>query len=199
MPAKRRRKANIPLRAGGPVEAGPRERRYGKAGHRAGKTKGWSLVTASFGGIRTGLALVELVPERSHVVLKKIWAVECGQGYGSRLMQKVCKAADAANMKLRLETRPFKLSLLNRWRRKGDPPEEKTRENVEDWLCRFRYLPTPAGKRRNALNKKGLKVWYGRFGFVQAGRTNIMVREPCSHESETKLNGECGSTESPEE
>ena len=125
-----------------------------------------------------GTALVELVPERSHVVLKKIWATECRQGHGSRLLARVCGAADAAEMKLRLETRPFRLSLWAAWKKRGDPPKEKTKRTVAEWLCRFRYLPTPAGNRRGALGKKELRAWYERFGFVQAGRTNIMVRQP---------------------
>lgn len=177
MAPQRKRKNKTPLGPGAQLKQARESVAMGKL---VTELENQGLVTGDgfVWGDPDGTALVELVPERSHVVLKKIWATECRRGHASRLLSRVCAAADAAEMKLRLETRPFRLSLWSTWKKQGDPPEEKTKQSVTDWLCRFRYLPTPAGKRRGALGKKELRAWYERFGFVQAGRTTIMVRPP---------------------
>ena len=177
MPQKRKRKTTPPLAAGAQLKQARESVAIGKIAKEL-EARGLICGDESVWGDSECTALAELVPERSHVVLKKIWATECNRGHASRLLTQICEAADAAEIKLRLETRPFKLSLFSRWKKREVPPTDKTRKNVEDWLAHFRYLPTPPGRRRGGLDRRALRGWYEKFGFVQSGRTNIMVREP---------------------
>jgi len=129
-------------------------------------------------GDAEGTALVEFSAYDSQVVIRKVWSTHCGLGYGTALMAVICEAADVAKVKLRLQVRPFRLSLWNMLLGRGRPRPGLTKGELRSWYARFRYMRTPRGKRPGGLNKRQLRRWYKEFGFVRTGYGSLMIRAP---------------------
>jgi GNAT superfamily N-acetyltransferase len=104
---------------------------------------------------RDGYAWCELRPapevSPNALYLRYLWASQCGQGHGTRLLRNLTAAADSCGADLYLDAEPF----------------------AEDYVTRaVRYDQVRPG----GLSGPQLQAWYAKHGFVP-GRGHSMLRK----------------------